>query len=346
MSRLELLGAELGEPLLVTDGVNVRYLTGFESTNCALLIEPGGAATLYTDFRYLEAARAVEDVELVQTRRDVASALAALLAGRTVGFEASRISFAQWETIAAGGAGLVATRGVVEALRVVKDEGELDAIRRAAVISDAVYAALANERLAGRTEAEVAWWIEQALREHGADALSFGSIVAAGLNGARPHAHPGNSIIEEGTFVTVDMGCVVDGYCSDCTRTFATGPLSAELTEIYGLVAQAQLDGLAAVRAGASGRDIDAASRTAIAEAGLAESYGHGLGHGVGLEVHEAPTLRPESADVLAAGNVVTVEPGLYLPGVGGCRIEDLVVVTEDGCEILTSFTKDLLTLL
>ncbi len=346
MSRLELLGAELGEPLLVTDGVNVRYLTGFESTNCALLVEPGGAATLYTDFRYLEAARAVEDVELVQTRRDVASALAALLAGRTVGFEASRISFAQWETIAAGGAGLVATRGVVEALRVVKDEGELDAIRRAAVISDAVYAALANERLAGRTEAEVAWWIEQALREHGADALSFGSIVAAGLNGARPHAHPGNSIIEERTLVTVDMGCVVDGYCSDCTRTFATGPLSAELTEIYGLVAQAQLDGLAAVRAGASGRDIDAASRTAIAEAGLAESYGHGLGHGVGLEVHEAPTLRPESADVLAAGNVVTVEPGLYLPGVGGCRIEDLVVVTEDGCEILTSFTKDLLTLL
>ena len=346
MSRLELLGAELGEPLLVTDGVNVRYLTGFESTNCALLVEPGGAATLYTDFRYLEAARAVEDVELVQTRRDIASALAALLAGRTVGFEASRISFAQWETIAAGGAGLVATRGVVEALRVVKDEGELDAIRRAAVISDAVYAALANERLAGRTEAEVAWWIEQALREHGADALSFGSIVAAGLNGARPHAHPGNSIIEERTLVTVDMGCVVDGYCSDCTRTFATGPLSAELTEIYGLVAQAQLDGLAAVRAGASGRDIDAASRTAIAEAGLAESYGHGLGHGVGLEVHEAPTLRPESADVLAAGNVVTVEPGLYLPGVGGCRIEDLVVVTEDGCEILTSFTKDLLTLL
>ncbi len=346
MSRLELLGAELGEPLLVTDGVNVRYLTGFESTNCALLVEPGGAATLYTDFRYLEAARAVEDVELVQTRRDVASALAALLAGRTVGFEASRISFAQWETIAAGGAGLVATRGVVEALRVVKDEGELDAIRRAAVISDAVYAALANERLAGRTEAEVAWWIEQALREHGADALSFGSIVAAGLNGARPHSHPGNSIIEERTLVTVDMGCVVDGYCSDCTRTFATGPLSAELTEIYGLVVQAQLDGLAAVRAGASGRDIDAASRTAIAEAGLAESYGHGLGHGVGLEVHEAPTLRPESADVLAAGNVVTVEPGLYLPGVGGCRIEDLVVVTEDGCEILTSFTKDLLTLL
>jgi len=344
VSRLERLGAELSNPLLITDGVNVRYLTGFESSNCALLVEPGGATTLYTDFRYIEAASAVEGVELIQTRRDVASALAELLTGRTVGFEASRISFTQWETIGASGAELVATRGVVEALRVVKDESELDAIRRAAAISDAVYTALANERLAGRTETELAWWIERTFREYGADAVAFGSIVAAGLSGARPHAHPGNSIIEEGTLVTVDMGCVVDGYCSDCTRTFATGSLSAELTEIYGLVAQAQLDGLAAVRAGASGRDVDAASRTAIAEAGFAEFYGHGLGHGVGLEVHEAPTLRPESTDVLVAGNVVTAEPGLYLPGVGGCRIEDLVVVTEDGCEILTSFTKALLT--
>jgi Xaa-Pro aminopeptidase len=345
VSRLRRLAAALAEPLLITDGVNVRYLTGFESSNCALLVEPDGATTLYTDFRYAEAGRAIEGVELVQTRRDVAGALAELLTARRVGFEASRISFSQWETIGAGGADLVPTRGLVEALRVIKDEGELDAIRRAAAISDSVYAALATEHLTGRTEAEVAWWIERTFREHGADALSFGTIVAAGLNGARPHAHPGARIIEEGTLVTIDMGCVIDGYCSDCTRTFASGQISSELTEIYGLVAQAQLDGLAAVRAGSHGGDVDAASRTAIAMAGFAESYGHGLGHGVGLEVHEAPTLRPESADVLAAGNVVSVEPGLYLPGVGGCRIEDLVVVTDDGCEILTSFTKDLLTL-
>ena len=344
MSRLERLGAELDEALLVTDGVNVRYLTGFESTNCALLVEPGGGATLYTDFRYAEAARAVDGVELVETRRDLAGALAELLAGRTVGFEAAKIPFARWETLGEGGATLVPTRGLVETLRVVKDGSELDAMRRASAISDDVYAALAKERLAGRTEADVAWWIERAFHDHGADGLSFGSIVASGQNGARPHAHPGNSIIEEGTLVTIDIGCVVDGYCSDCTRTFATGSLSAELTEIYGLVAQAQLDGLAAVRAGVRGSDADAASRTAIAEAGRADSYGHGLGHGVGLEVHEAPTLRPESNDVLAAGNVVSVEPGLYVPGVGGCRIEDLVVVTEDGCEILTSFTKELLT--
>ena len=139
------------------------------------------------------------------------------------------------------------------------------------------------------------------------------------------------------------MGCVVDGYRSDCTRTFATGELPAQLEEAYGLVAQAQLDGLAAVRAGAFGPDVDAASRVAIAAAGLADAYGHGLGHGVGLDIHEAPKLRPESTDTLAVGNVVTVEPGLYLPGVGGCRIEDLVVVTEDGCEIISSFTKEML---
>jgi Xaa-Pro aminopeptidase len=343
VSRLDRLAAGLSEPLLVTDGVNVRYLTGFESSNCALLVEPAGTTSLYTDFRYLEAARAVAGVELVQTRRDVAGALAELLSGRRVGFEARRISFLQWETIAAGGVELTPTRGLVEALRAIKDPAELDAIRRAAAISDDVYAALAEEPLAGRSEAEVAWWVERTFHELGADGLAFGSIVASGLNGASPHAHPAKRIIDEGVLVTIDIGCMVEGYCSDCTRTFATGPLSAELTETYSLVAQAQRDGLAAVRAGTAGKDVDAASRTAIGEAGKAEYYGHGLGHGVGLEVHEAPTLRPESTDVLAAGNVVSVEPGLYVPGVGGCRIEDLVVVTETGCEVLTSFSKDLI---
>ena len=342
MSRLERLAAGLSEPLLVTDGVNVRYLTGFESSNCALLVEPGAETTLYTDFRYLEAARAVEGVEVVQTRRDVAGALTELLGGRRVGFEAAKISYAQWETIGGGDVDLVPTRGLVEALRAVKDDDELATIRRAAAISDAVYEALAQQSLVGRAEAEVAWWIERTFREHGAEALSFGSIVASGENGARPHAGAGDTIIAEGTLVTVDMGCVVDGYCSDCTRTFATGEPPTQLAEAYELVSKAQLDGLAAVRPGASGVDVDAASRTAIAEAGLAEAYGHGLGHGVGLEVHEAPTLRPESTSVLAVRNVVTVEPGLYLPGVGGCRIEDLVAVTEDGCEIMTHFTKEL----
>jgi Xaa-Pro aminopeptidase len=344
MSRLGRLAAGLEQPLLVTDGVNVRYLTGFQSSNCALVVQPDGSTTLYTDFRYLQAARAVEGVDVVQTQRDVAGALAGLLAGERVGFEAGKISYAQWDTIRAGGADLMPTRGLVEGLRAVKDPDELDAIRRACAISDEVYALLSHERLVGRTEAEVAWWIERTFREHGAEALSFGSIVASGENGARPHAGAGPTVIPAGTLVTVDKGCVVDGYCSDCTRTFATGELPSQLADAYALVARAQLDGLAAVRAGAHGRDVDAASRVAIEGAGLGEAYGHGLGHGVGMEVHEAPVLRPESNDTLVAGNVVSVEPGLYLPGVGGCRIEDLVVVTESGCEILTSFTKDLVT--
>lgn len=344
MSRLERLAASLDEPLLVTDGVNIRYLLGFESSNCAVLVEPDGTATLYTDFRYLEAAKAVAGVEVVQTARDVAGALSELLAGRRVGFEALRIGYTQWQALGAGGADLVPTRGVVEALRIVKDDAEIDAIRRAAAISDELYAALAREQFSGRTERELAWWIERTFRELGADGLSFAPIVASGLNGASPHAHPGDTVIAQGVFVTIDMGCIVDGYCSDCTRTFAVGEVSERLVELYGLVAQAQLDGLAAVRAGERGVDVDAASRTAIAAAGMAEYYGHGLGHGVGMEVHEAPVLRPESPDVLAPRNLVTIEPGLYVPGVGGCRIEDLVVVTESGCDVLTLFTKEMLT--
>jgi Xaa-Pro aminopeptidase len=151
-------------------------------------------------------------------------------------------------------------------------------------------------------------------------------------------------MIEPGTLVTIDMGCIVDGYCSDCTRTFATGELPAALAEAYAVCLQAQLDGLAAVRAGADGRDVDAASRVAVENAGLGARYGHGLGHGVGLDVHEAPVLRPESTDVLVAGNVVSVEPGIYLPGVGGVRIEDLVLVTDNGAERLTRFGKELTT--
>ena len=344
MNRVDRLAESLEEPLLVTAAVNVRYLTGFSSSNCALLVEPGDPATLYTDFRYIEAARAVPGVTVEQTKRHVAGALAEALAGRRVGFEAGTIAYAQWDTIRGGGADLVPTRGVVEALRSVKDASELDAITRASALSDTVYEQLRQERFTGRTEAEAAWLIERSFREAGAESLAFGSIVASGENGARPHAGAGETVIPEGTLVTIDMGCVVDGYCSDCTRTFATGDLPEQLAEVYALVQQAQLDGLAAVRGGADGRDVDAASRVAIEAAGYGEHYGHGLGHGVGMEVHEAPVMRPESEDTLAPGNVVSVEPGIYLPGVGGCRIEDLVVVTENGCEILTHFTKELVT--
>ncbi len=344
MSRLGRLASGLFEPLLVTSPANVRYLCGLESSNAALLVESDGATTLYTDFRYADAARAVADVTFVETRRDVVGEVASLLAGRRIGVEAEHLTLARSDVLAAGGVELVPTHGLVLRLRAVKDAAELDAIRRAARVSDRVFAELTREQFTGRTERELAWWIERRLREEGATGLSFDVIVAAGTGGSSPHSHPGDRIIEPRTLVIVDAGCVVDGYCSDCTRTFATGDLPEQLASAYDLCLRAQEDGLAAVRPGAHGREVDAASRVAIEAAGLGAAYGHGLGHGVGMEIHESPALRPESDDVLEVGNVVTVEPGIYLTGVGGVRIEDLVAVTEDGCERLTSFTKELIT--
>ena len=341
MSRIERVAAGLDDPLLGTGLVNVRYLTGLQSSNAALLVDPAGEATLYTDFRYAEAAAAIEGVAFHRTPRHVVAALAEILSGRRVAIEAAHLSVASADMLRGGGVELVSTTGLVERLRAVKDTTELDALRRAAAISDRVYAELAEQPFVGRTEAELAWWLEQAWHEGGADGPSFDAIVAFGENGARPHAKLRDEPIPEGTLVVVDAGCSVDGYVSDCTRTFFTGQPEGRLREIYELCLRAQLDGLAAVRPGAAGRDVDAASRVAIEEAGLGEHYGHGLGHGVGLDVHEEPNLRPESEAVLEVGNVVTVEPGIDLSGDVGVRIEDLVVVTEDGCERLTTVTKE-----
>jgi Xaa-Pro aminopeptidase len=341
VTRLERLAAALAQPLLVTGPVNVRYLTGFVSSNAALLVDPVGGATLYTDFRYAERARQVVGVTFEETPRSVVGALSERLSGRQIGVEAGHLTLASADQLRAGGVELTATHGLVETLRAVKEPGELDRMRRAAAISDRVFGELAHEPFVGRTEAELAWWIEQAWHEAGADGPSFTAIVAFGENGARPHATLRREPIPEGTLVVVDAGCTVEGYASDCTRTFFTGAPEGRLREVYDLCLEAQLDGLAAVRPGASGRDADAASRVAIAQAGLAERYGHGLGHGIGLEVHEQPNLRPESSAILVAGNVVTVEPGIYLPGEAGVRIEDTVVVTEDGCERLTTVTKE-----
>lgn len=341
MNRIERLAERLDDPLLVTGLVNVRYLTGLDSSNAALLVEPGGDATLYTDFRYAEAASDVDGVTFHQTPRYVIAALAELLSRRRIAVEAPHLSLAFAEQLRSGGVDVVSSAGLVEGLRAVKEPAELDALRRAAAISDRVYDELARQPFVGRTESEMAWWLEQAWHEAGADGPAFDAIVAFGENGARPHAKLRDEPIPEGTLVIVDAGCTVDGYRSDCTRTFFTGEPEGRLRELYDLCLRAQLDALAVVRPSAAGRDVDAASRVAIQEAGLAERYGHGLGHGVGLDVHEDPTLRPESDSVLEVGNVVTIEPGIYLPGDVGVRIEDMVVVTEDGCERLTAVTKD-----
>jgi Xaa-Pro aminopeptidase len=350
MTRIERLAALLDEPLLVAGPpyvlggqANVRYLTGLSSSNAAVLVEPDGRATLYADFRYAARGREVEDVTFVETARSLLPAIGELLAGRRIAFEEANLPFAGYRALADASVEAVPAGGLVERLRAVKDDGEIEIVRRAGALSDEIFGALAKERFTGRTEKELAWWVERSFREAGAEGVSFPTVVAAGETGASPHAVPGERVVEEGMLVTVDAGCVVDGYCSDCTRTFAVGAISERLASAYALCLEAQLAGLAAVGPGVSGRDADAASRVPIEAAGLGWAYGHGLGHGVGIQIHEAPVLRPESTDVLEPGNVVSVEPGIYLPGEGGVRIEDLVVVTSDGCERLTTFTKDLL---
>jgi Xaa-Pro aminopeptidase len=340
--RVARLREQLEEPLLVTNGFNVRYLTGFHSSNAALLVEPE-RLRLFSDFRYAEAARGLDGAEFTQVPRNLYAGLADELQGR-VGFEADSLSWAAHSTLSAGSAELVPRGGAVERLRAVKDEGELEGIRRAAEVTDRAYAGLAEERFVGRTEAELAWRMFELMKEAGADWIAFPTIVATGANGALPHAEVGERIVRPGELVVVDAGARVGWSCSDCTRTFAAGESPDELRELYDTCLAAQLAGLEAVRPGVSGADADAAARRVIEEAGHGEHFGHGLGHGVGMEVHEAPGLRPESEDVLEAGNVVTVEPGIYVPGVAGVRIEDLVVVTDGEPEVLSRTTKELLT--
>jgi Xaa-Pro aminopeptidase len=341
MTRIDRLRASLKEPLLITAPANIVYLTGFESSNAALLVEPE-RVRLFSDFRYAEAGRAVEGVEFVLVARQVYAGLASELSGR-IGFEADAVTYASYEVLRDGGIELVPRRGLVEALRAVKDEEELDCIRRAAKITDRMFERLAKEKFVGETERAIARRITELFYDLGAEDLAFPPVVASGANGATPHAHPGDTKIEAGKTVVLDVGCRIGGYLSDCTRTFATGPLPDRLKEAYRVCLQAQLAGLEATRAGSTGSDADAVARRIIDEAGFGEEFGHGLGHGVGLQVHEAPTLRPESDSVLEPGNVVTVEPGIYLPGEGGIRIEDLVVVTDGEPEVLYDFTKDLI---
>ena len=342
MTRLERLRELLEEPLLVTTPANVRYLVGFRSSNTALLV--GESATLlFSDFRYAESAREVQEVEFVEVERSLLKGVAARLTGR-VGFEAANLTYDGYQTLSAADAELVPRSGIVERLRAVKDEGELTLIRRAAEITSAAYERLAQEPFVGRTERELAWRLETLFHELGADGPAFASIVAGGPNAALPHAHPGDRAIERGETVIVDTGAAVEGYASDCTRTFATGPLPDELAEAYRVCLEAQQAGVAAAKAGVSGPEADEAARKVIDSAGFGKAFGHGLGHGVGIDVHEAPSLRRESEDTLAAQNVVTVEPGIYLPGRGGIRIEDLLIVGDAEPEILTSFTKELQT--
>jgi Xaa-Pro aminopeptidase len=342
MTRLSALAERLDAPLLVTNLTNVYYLTGFDSSNAALLVRPGGEATLYTDFRYAESAKDVPDVEVHMTKRSMMADLGERLSGR-VQFEADVLPYREWERLASGSADLVPTHGIVDAVRAIKDDEEVAKLQRAARIADRGLEALTADTWVGRSEREIAWRLRELLHAHGADEQSFDSIVASGPNGALPHAHPTDRIVERGELVTVDWGVRVDGYCSDCTRTFSTGGIPDKLREIYDVTLEAQQRAVANIKAGLTGVEADALARDPITDAGYGANFGHGLGHGVGLMVHEAPRLSTESTDVLENGHAVTVEPGIYLPGVGGVRIEDLAIVRDDGLQVLTSFPKELI---
>jgi Xaa-Pro aminopeptidase len=328
---------------LVTELTNVRYLTGFTGTNGACVCGPE-TRLFFTDFRYTERAAAeVEGWETITVVDDWLGGIAEHLSGR-FGFEDDHVAvrllerlrgkLAEWaEPVAAG--------GQVEKLRRVKDESELGAIAAASELADEVWRWSLERGLGGRTERDVARAAEARIRELGGDP-SFPAIVAVGPNGALPHAEPGERTIGSGELVVFDMGAKLDGYCSDGTRTFAVGEPDERAREVYETVRLAQAAALDAVAAGIGGEALDGVAREAIAAAGYGEHFGHGLGHGVGLEVHEGPRVSPRSEDVLVTGEVVTIEPGVYLPGELGVRIEDLVVVAEGGCRNLSGLPKEL----
>jgi Xaa-Pro aminopeptidase len=354
--RLAELVAEAGvDQLIVGDLVrpgdsgpdaiaNIRWLTGFTGTSGLALI--GAETRLFvTDFRYVERAeREVGDAfERAIAAQRILPEIAARLTGR-VGYDdglTSVASLRRLEEEAPEGVELVSTSGLVERLRQVKDGREQGAIAEAAKLADAAYVWVLERGLEGRTERDVARAAESRIRELGGEP-AFPAIVAAGANGALPHAEPSDRPIAGGDLVVFDMGAKLDGYCSDCTRTFAVGEPEPEAAEAYEVVREAKAAALDAIRPGIGGAEADEVARAVIRDAGFGERFGHGLGHGVGLEVHEAPRLGQRSEDELEAGNVVTVEPGVYVPDRFGIRIEDLVVVAEDGHRNLSGLPKAL----
>ena len=345
--RAKIAERELGA-LLVTNLVNLRWLTGFDGSNGAAVV---GAEQLrfITDFRYLT--QSAEQLDPAWEREIATDLLKRAVEGlpdglATLGFDDAHLTVKQHEQLAKVVAErdieLVAAGAIVEALRAVKDSDEIDKIRAAARLADEAFEEVVGAGIVGRTERDVALDLEVAMRRRGAEAVSFAPIVAAGEHGARPHAVPRDVPIPAGTLVVIDWGAQLDGYASDCTRTVATGELDPRARAIYDTVLAAQEAALDAVRPGPTGKEVDAVARAIIDGAGHAEHFGHGLGHGVGLEVHEGPRLSKQGEDALAAGNIVTVEPGIYVPGAVGVRIEDLVAVTADGHEVLNGLPKAL----
>jgi Xaa-Pro aminopeptidase len=344
----ERLGRERLGGMLVTSLANVRYLTGFSGSSAVLLVT-ARRCLLITDGRYkdqaareMAASGVTADLEVVNATKRLKTIESATRALARLGLEAGSVSWAtQTELAATLKPELVATNGFVEAIRLVKDAGEIARIERSCDIADVAFAQIKQHLAEGATEAEFAAELEFEMRRRGAGAASFESIVASGPNGALPHAKPTDRVIVPGDLVVVDFGALFDGYHSDMTRTVCIGEPSAADAALLAAVAASQRAGLIAVVAGVTGGAVDEACRASLAEAGYAEAFTHSTGHGVGLDIHEAPMLGAGSADVLPEGAVVTVEPGAYLVDHGGVRIEDTVVVTASGFRPLTKTTKD-----
>jgi Xaa-Pro aminopeptidase len=352
-ARRERLRARLAEAdldgYLVTRLVNVRYLTGFSGSNGRLYLGADPSTDCFaTDGRYEEqAAGEVRDLQRTLAP-DTEWLPARVAAGARIGAESHELSWEDADRLRGvlAGAQLVAVPRWVEALREVKDEREIDLLRQACAIGDAAFAELLGWVRAGMTEREVAGRLEADMRRLGADGSSFDSIVASGPNSARPHHRPGSRTLTRGDLLKVDFGALVGGYHSDMTRTVALGDPGPELRAVHALVLRAQEAGRAAAVAGAAAADVDRACRSVIAEGGHAERFVHPTGHALGLEIHEAPILHERATATLTDRMAVTVEPGVYLPGLGGVRIEDVVVVRPEGpCEVLTTTPRELITL-
>lgn len=348
----ELLGEANCDALLLSSLTNIAYLTGFTGSAAQLLVTTD-RALFVTDGRYeTQAPQQLADagvndfvmIEIGRTSDEQKGALIGAAAGvGRLGLESESVTWARateymgWFESAT----VVPTSGVVEQLRIVKDAGERSRMRAAAAVADAALAAVRHRLGEGLTERDFARELDLQMSMLGAVAPSFDTIVASGPNGALPHATPGDRVIAEGDLVVVDFGAIVDGYCSDMTRTFQIGEVDADRARMWDIVAESQRAGVAAVRAGATAAEVDVACRSIIDDAGWADAFSHGTGHGVGLDIHEAPRVAGSSSDTLCAAQVVTVEPGVYLPGIGGVRIEDTVFVTAEGCEPLTLAPKD-----
>ncbi|MBI5877836.1 MAG: aminopeptidase P family protein [Chloroflexi bacterium] len=330
-----------------TPNVNLRYLSGFTGS-AGVLIAGQSAQFIASDSRYWEQIRKQSPAFSLLTYKNhpeqadaIGQALQSIGATR-VGYEANRLTAGALDTWRASlpGIELVATTDLVEGLRAVKDAGEMGAIRRATALTDRAYEFILTKIEPGMSEKEVAWELESFMRTHGAEGLAFDVHVASGPGTAEPHHVPSERAIQVGEPIWIDMGARVDGYCADLTRSFVIGEPDAKFSAIYAIVQRAQNASMAALRSGVAGRDVDAAARKVIEDAGYGDNFGHGLGHGFGLQIHEKPSAGRVSQDVLPAGSLVTVEPGIYIPGWGGVRIEDVALITQDGAEVLTGASK------